>query len=244
LRGSRSAFFYYQRHQFPLGVFVTFWPDRLTHPRWRSRCRLEGQWDLVNAGGKTRPVIFVSLHFGPFVALPYLLRSQGIAVAIVTSEPGGWRSDMRNYKRSLSPPLQKPFSFSLNQIRQARGFLQPGNHLLLMLDSARGRQIRLPFSHGIFRMATGPIRLAASSGALLVPILATEPRPWEFVIRCGSPVPEHLLAADGDPKLIADFLLKEFFVTVSRHPEQCSSILLNALEPFPGQNDEDRIEPQ
>jgi len=98
-----------------------------------------------------------------------------------------------------------------------------------MVDVNRGKQVYVPFENSLFRMATGAIRLAAISGAELVPCLIRETASWEFVIHFGNPVPQNYLSGSPDLKGAAAHLLKEFLQVIRTYPEHCNHRLLSAI---------------
>ena len=112
-----------------------------------------------------------------------------------------------------------------------RKILGPGRRLLVMLDPDRGITFRIPFEDRVFRMATGAIRLAAMTGADLIPCLITEDTSWQFTIHFGTPVPRQYLGNSPDMHVIGSHLLKEFSKVISRYPEQCKMRLLRAMLP-------------
>ena len=100
------------------------------------------------------------------------------------------------------------------------------------MDVDRGKQIQVPFENHLFRMATGPIRLAAMTDAELIPCLIVETRPWHFVIHFGTPVPERYLGSSTNLKPAAAHLLKEFLPIVSRYPSQSGYRLASCITPM------------
>ncbi len=74
------------------------WPDRLSTPRWRSRCRLEGGADLIGSREGDRGAVLASLHFGPFEILPYWLRAYGIVASSVRTSPPDALKSLTNYQ--------------------------------------------------------------------------------------------------------------------------------------------------
>jgi hypothetical protein len=140
-----------------LGLFhaqlVYLWPDRLCTTRWLSRCRLEGESNLVRSVEGRRSVILASLHFGPFEVLPYWLRAHGIVTTSVrTPDVGSWKNLIR-YQHSLSPPVDVPIflltsaAVPMPLVAYFRRFTESGRHLLLMVDVERERPEHVPFEH-------------------------------------------------------------------------------------------------
>ena len=75
----------------------------------------------------------------------------------------------------------------VNEMSRVRQFLGAGQRLLIMVDVDRGKQIHVPFENHSFRMATGAIRLAALTGAELIPCVIVETGSWKFAIYFGTP---------------------------------------------------------
>jgi len=215
------------------------WPDRLTEPRWQKRCRFEGDPDLLRPTEDNRPIVLASLHFGPFEILPYWLRAYGIPATSVRTAPPAALRNLTNYQYSLSPPPDVPLWIfaedltPLPRFSHIRKILGPGRRLLVLVDPNRGVMADVPFDDGIFRMATGAVRLAQMADARLIPCLITEDSDWRFTIHIGAPVPEEWLGRAPDMQKIGTHLIGEFSKVVSRFPEQCKMRCLEAMSPRP-----------
>lgn len=216
------------------------WPDRLSSPRWLSRCRLEGKKNLVAQNDGDRPVVLASLHFGPFEVLPYWLRAHGIAATSVRTRPPKALQSLTSYQYRLSPPTSIPvFVFvedliPMPRFAHLRKILGPGRKLVVMLDPARGLQVDVPFEDRLFRMATGAIRLATMANARLIPCLITEDATWRFTIHFGTPAPQNCLGKSPDMQAVGSHLLQEFSKVVTKYPEQCQMRCLRAMWPRSG----------
>ena len=214
-----------------LGLFhprlVYLWPDRLCNPRWLSRCRLEGRYDLLKPRDGDRGVVLASVHIGPSEIMPYWLRAHGIVTTTVRSRPSLQR--LARHQWALSPPSDVPLFLPVNEMPRVRQLLGPGRRLLVMVDVNRGKQVYVPFENHLFRMATGAIRLAALAGAELVPCLIRETDSWKFVIHFGNPVPRRYLASSPDLKGAAAHLLEEFLKVIPSYPEHCNHRLLSGI---------------
>jgi hypothetical protein len=211
---------------FYLARFLAYFPDRLAAPRWRDRCRFEGWCDWMNDG--ETPVVFASLHFGPYLMLPYWLRACGVPVSTLVREPVQARSSLKRRRYELTPLPQLPVVFSFEELRKAHSHLAAGNSLVVMMDGTRGRRARVPFVSRFFIAATGAQRLAVSASARLVPCLIAETAPWQFTIFFGAPVPEELMN-DGRA---AAHCVGEFLKVIACHPEQCGREVLRCLQPL------------
>ena len=215
------------------------WPDRLRATRWLSRCRLEGGSDYIGPCEGKRAVVGVSLHFGPVATLPYWLRAHGVVLTSVRSPAIEYLQGLTNYQFSLSPPSDVPVFLSTSEIGSSprhssiRRILGPTKRLGMLVDVDRGKQFYFRFEDRLFRMATGPIRLAQMLDAELVPVLIVETSTWKYTIHFGSPVPQRYLVSPPDMEAIGTHLLQEFSKVITRHPEQCNMRLLRAMCPLP-----------
>ena len=221
------------------------WPDRLGTKRWLRRCRLEGGTDFIGPSEGKRAVVGVSLHFGPVATLPYWLRAHGIAQTSVRTPAIDSLRGLAVYQFSLSPPAHVPVFLSTSEIgskprlSRIRKVLGPSARLGMLVDVDRGKQFYVRFEDRLFRMATGPIRLAQMLDAELVPVLIVETATWKYTIHFGTPVPEHYLGNPADMEAIGTHLLQEFSKVITRYPEQCNMRLLRAMFPLPGNGVDD-----
>jgi lauroyl/myristoyl acyltransferase len=214
------------------------WPDRLRAARWLSRCRLEGGSHLIGPWDGRRALVGVSLHFGPVSTLPYWLRAHGIALTSVRTPAIDPLKGVAKYQFSLSPPADVPVFISTSEIglrplSSIRKILGPSQRLGMLLDVDRGKQFYVRFENRLFRMATGPIRLAQMLDAELIPVLIVETSTWKYTIHFGTPVPQHYLGNPLDMQAIGTHLLQEFSKVITRYPEQCNMRLLRAMFPLP-----------
>ena len=219
--------------------FLYIWPDRLRTARWLNRCRLEGGSHLIGPWEGKRAVVGVSLHFGPVATLPYWLRAHGIVHTSVRADAIDSLKGLTNYQFSLSPPADVPVFLSTSELgsrprlSSIRKILGPSQRLGMLLDVDRGKQFYVRFENRLFRMATGPIRLAQMLDAELIPVLIVETSTWKYTIHFGTPVPQDYLGNPPDMQAIGTHLLQEFSKVITRYPEQCNMRLLRAMFPLP-----------
>ncbi len=215
------------------------WPDRLTSPRWLSRCRFEGDRQLLELQEDDRGIVLASVHYGPFEILPYWLRAYGIPATTVRANPPAALGSLTDYQYSLSPPAEVPvfvFASDLSpfpRFSHIRKILGPGRRLVVMVDPDRGVMADVPFEDRLFHMATGAIRLAQMTGARLIPCMITEDSTWRFTIHIGEPVPSEWIGRSPDMQVIGTHLLNEFSKVVRRYPAQCKMRCLRAMWPLP-----------
>lgn len=227
----RASYFLQQTIGLAHARLVYTWPDRLTKPSWKSRCQWRGDCDLAALRESERPVIFVTLHFGPFETLPYWLRAFGLPVTALVGRPAP-RQRLKNIQYSLSPPANIPLVVPVTDQRRLRRTMEHARHLLVYMDVNRGKQITAPFGEHILRLATGAIRLAMMRDALLVPCLIVSSGPWRYTIYCQpSPGCSESPEGAGEVSKIAAQLAGLFLPIVSRFPAQCSPRLLASILP-------------
>ena len=211
---------------------VYLWPDRLPDRGWLSRCRLVGDWEAARCAD--RPIIFASLHFGPFETLPYWLRAHGLPVTVLVGRSAE-RQGLKRRQYALSAPADVPVVQPVTEAGGMRQVVARARHLLVMIDVDRGKQIQAPFDHHLFRMATGAIRLAIMRDADLIPCLIVATNSWQYAIHFGAPVAwRDYLRGGPDLKEVAARLLAEFLPIMARHPSQCGPRLLSCITPAAG----------
>lgn len=226
-RPRRIVYIFSQTIGFAHARLIYLWPDRLTRPRWLDRCRLEADYDLQNLLTGDRPIVFVSLHFGPFRTLPYWLRAHGIPSTTLVGSPV---SPQSAWIDRHSAPADVPVLMWINEMRAIRRSLDGARRLLILMDVGRGKLVPVPFENHFFWMATGAIRLAASAGALLVPCLIVEKKGiWNFVVHFGSPVPDEHLQGTPNLEAAASHIFHEMLPVVEKFPAQCRHRMLNCV---------------
>ncbi|MEO7167849.1 MAG: hypothetical protein ABI016_12550 [Chthoniobacterales bacterium] len=229
-RPNRLRFFVRQTIGFAHSRLVYLWPDRMSKRRWIKRCRLKGDFDLSELQEGEQPIIFASIHFGPFRTLPYWLRAHGIVTSAVVGRP---ISPQGLVLDRLSVPVEIPPLEVVTNIGNLRRSIGPGRRLLIFTDVARGRRVEVPLGEQTFSMATGAIRLAVATGAKLIPCLIVENGVWNFAIHFGPAVPADLLRKGGDAAPAASHLLREWLYVVRHFPVQSRYRFLSSISPAP-----------
>ena len=228
-RPNRLIYLFRQTIGFAHARLIYLWPDRLTQPRWLDRCRLEASYDLPKLLKEDRPIIFVSLHFGPFRSLPYWLRAHGIPSTTLVGSP---ISPQSAWIDRHSAPADIPVLMWINEMREIRRSLSGDRRLLILMDVGRGKLVPVPVENQTFWMATGAIRMAASAGALVVPCLIVEKKGmWNFVIHFGSPVPDEYLQGTPNMQAAANHIFHEMLPVLRKYPAQCRHRMLNCITP-------------
>jgi lauroyl/myristoyl acyltransferase len=204
-------------------------PDRLVLPRWRERCRIEGEANLLAARAGGRPVILATLHYGGMLLLRYWLRVLGHPAAMLVREQLAQRSPLKQRKDALSATDAGPVVVSGQSPRDALRYLREGGLLTVMLDHTEGRQIDAPLPGGRWRISTTALRLAAAAKAVVLPALVVETAPWRFVIHVGRPVPGEWLADARQFPAAAGHLWNEFLPVLRAAPHDALPELFNSL---------------
>lgn len=180
---------------------------------------------LEQLRANNRRIVFVSLHFGPFDTLVYWLRAHGFPVTALVGRPAP-RQALKQRQYALSPPSHLPVVLPVTEPGRLREAINRVQHLLVMMDVERGRQIEIRLDQLVYRLATGPMRIATMADAALVPCLTTVTPGWNFTIHLGRPVP---VESDACLEAIARHLLDEFLPIVRQNPAQCGQRLLSCI---------------
>ncbi|MGI8432082.1 MAG: hypothetical protein ACR2MW_07330 [Chthoniobacterales bacterium] len=208
--------------------FVYLFPDRLAEPRWQGRCKMTGPVPLRALRQTKGRIVFASLHFGAFDTLPYLLRAHGLPVTTLVGRAAS-RHRLKARQYALSPPSDTPVVLPVGERAHLRQALAGARHLLVMMDVKRGRQIEVEWERLVYRLASGPMRIAAATDAELIPCLTTVGSGWNFTIHFGRPVPRQFLGRSPDLESAALHLLQEFLAIVRQAPAQSGYRFLTSI---------------
>ncbi|MEY4299655.1 MAG: Bacterial lipid biosynthesis acyltransferase [Verrucomicrobiota bacterium] len=200
----------------------TMFPDRLDGEKWQQRFRCEGLEHLVDAIENRRPVVLATLHISFLSLIRYLLRCRGIHSALMVGSSRAHQVGMLKDRYLASKPGDRamPPLLKFNDLRATRDFLEGGNILLMAVDVGMGKQLLTSTEAGNFRMASGAIRLARSTGAELMSCLLYEEKPWRFVVKIGQPIELAESRSDSNDQRAADSLVRSFLPTVVHHAAQ------------------------
>jgi long-chain acyl-CoA synthetase len=214
---------------------LTFFPERLAAPVWRERCEFSGLDLLRDCQRQGQPAILAVCHFGPVFLLRRWLQAAGIRAATLVAGRADERSGLNRLKDQVTLFPEMPRVFYPQQLRELTKFLAAGNVLIIAVDSPAGNQVEIPvdpvYGHFNFRMATGPLRLAARHGARLFPCLIRDEGRWRFRIELGRPVPPAFLSAAPDLKSAGKHVLDELLPRFRACPEQCAKMLVESFRP-------------
>jgi lauroyl/myristoyl acyltransferase len=233
-RGRLSWFVLWrERTQVILARLLCLWPDRLHQGRWADHCHCVGLERLEQAHAQDRPVALALLHFGPTILIGHWLRARGLPAAGVRSERSVRRPLHWRYIDSLSGRggPDGPAVFHVSRLRRAHEHLRAGRILAMTMEGRYTRHIRLEGDGFTFDMATGLVRLAAATGALVIPCLVEAGPYLSFTIHLGEPVPDELVVDADRHRAACEHLLREFVAVVRRHPGQSQAFFINHFQP-------------
>ncbi len=217
-----------------LARLMYLWPDRLARGRWKGRCRCVNLERVERNHALGRPIILATLHFGPAVLLGHWLRARGLPAAGLrdtrsTTRPLHWRYIDR--LSAVTGRSDGPSVFDRTELRSVHDHLRAGKILLMTAEGRHYRHLRLYREGLAFDMATGLFRLAAATGAIVIPCLITAGPRMTLTIHLGEPVPDELVIRAHLHRAGCDHLLGEFLPVIGRHPGQSHALLIDHLLP-------------
>jgi Bacterial lipid A biosynthesis acyltransferase len=228
------AYLWREQTRMSLAQLMYLWPDRLSGGRWKDRCRCVGLERVERNHARGRPIILATLHFGPSVLLVHWLRARGMPAAGLRDGRGAARPVYWRYIDGLSAVPGRsdgPSVFDRTALRSAHDHLLAGRILVMTAEGRYHRHIRVHREGLTFDMATGPFRLAAATGAIVIPcLIAAGPR-MRFTIHLGEPVPADLVIDADLHRKGGDHLLGELLPVVGRHLGQSHALLIDHLRP-------------
>lgn len=215
-----------QRNRFEecLNEHLRFFPDRLGAGKWRGCCEVLGLERLQFFQRNRQAVALAFCHFGGYLLLRQWLRAFGVPAMTLIDGKAEERSALKTFADRLSPFPEVPTVLFRNQLRDAMRFLSAGHPLLIALDGNRGNQLEVPIDdEWVFRMATGPLRLAARQNAELLPCSIVSEGVWKFRIEIGEPVPQKFFVSESEWIEAGKHLLAHLLPRIQSHPAQCAS---------------------
>jgi len=214
---------------FELTLLTFHWRDRLGAPRWRSRCRIEG---LEHLHGQ--PVVLVTVHVGPILLLPALLRMRGYPVcalgapeSIATRPPIRARIDAR--EDAASGLGHVPRFISTDSLWEVNRHLKTGGILIVAADGATGKRTTVDADGLRLSLGRGTLRTAQIAGADVVPCVIRAGPGLSSIVHIGAPLPEELVTDRARHEEAYSTLLSSLLREVRKAPGQCRSLFWRAL---------------
>lgn len=214
----------------------------------RIRVEVTGEGAALAEQRRGRGMIAVSVHSGPYQALPSYLARQGHTVtsfmdaaaeALITAVHEEFAPDLRPRLQAIGLPAE-------DATRRALSAVRSGGILLMMPeftlgDPRTGRSHTVPFLGRRAYAPTGPARLARALRVPLVPVRLLHRAPGDYEIRFDAPC-----YLPGDPdreEAVTDRVFAWLEEQVGEDPaawwcweifEDLIAAPENALEPSPG----------
>jgi len=236
-RPSWVAYLWRERTRVNLARMLCFWPDRLRRGRWTDHCHCVGLERLEHEHARGRPVALALPHIGPLVLVCHWLRARDLPAAVLRKRASARRPLYWKYIDRLSGAggrSNRPAGFDLTELRRAFEHLRAGRILAMAVEGRHAQHLRLSGEGFTFDMATGILRLAAATGAVVMPCLITAGPRMSFTVHLGEPVPDELVVDADRHRAACDHLLREFLAVVGRHPGQFHVQLIEHLHPATG----------
>ncbi len=221
-----------RRTSLAMTKFVRYWPDRLPEARWQARCLLPGVERLDTVHAASRSAILATFHYGNLDELHHWLRARGLMAAILTAADLSRVSEYRaalNRARDVACGLSGiPRLFHVGQLWDARDFLsQPGRVLIVAVDAWSRNNLVIRGDDCDYLIAPGALRLAAITGAAVIPCLIRSPRGLTSTIEFGVPVPDSDLADPSRHAAACEHIVRELLPMIRALPEQCDGVFLH-----------------
>lgn len=219
------------------GICVAFLQDRVGDRRWARRLSVRGI-DPASLREPDQPVIFAFLHVGVAMTGTPWLRSFGIPVTsyiaanlpfmsedfLRISARGDARYNVRATPLSIAGKGRRPWLVLSRALKN-------GAVLAMALDSSIDNpQLKVPAAGGLITLQDGPIRLAMSRKALLIPTSFIEEGPLRYAIVFGQPVAAPVMES-GDIQAAASHIINELMPIVENNPGCMTWTTMEALCP-------------
>jgi hypothetical protein len=218
-----------RRAQLKLSDLAYVWGDRLAAPRW-GHCPARDRLTLLET--RTHPVVLLSLHSGPAYMLVNWLRARGIPAAMVggrgakatVAADRAYFTARRDRAAGLEGVSQL---FETGDIWAIRDHLAANRVLIIDVDSGGDRRRAVPVVDGCgLVMSTGPLTLAAMTGAIVMTALVTSAPLFRLRVHLGEPVTDLRV-----PVAACEHALREYLAVMRSAPEEVSYVTLSRLRP-------------
>ncbi len=171
-------------------------------------------WDRIEAARRDgKPIIFVSGHFGNYMAVVLALRARGYHIGSVY-RPFSNRHYDAHYRAALER-IGPTFARGSNDMAQMVRFLKSGHHVAMAADQHFSSGADLTFFGHPAKSATAAARMALKYDALLVPVYGVRREDGvHFDVVIEPPV------AKGTPEEMTQALNDSLEAIIRKHPDQ------------------------
>jgi hypothetical protein len=193
---------------------------------------------LKQALASGRPIIIVTLHFGPTSNILIWFRSSGYPAAMVAlrglTRLSAYRQHLKSLRDGLAGLEGVASLIEVGQVWEMREHLEKHRFLLVALEGSHGKYHRNASIENVeLSLQTGALHMAAGANAIVLPCLVNSGRFFSSTIHFGSPVPCEMVSSKTLHQAACDHLMNEFMAVVSRCPEECSTEFLAFLHVLP-----------
>lgn len=224
------------RARVAMARLVGFWPEWFSTSRRGGIFRLEGPEDSLRLlGDRSRPLVLVSLHFGPTKLLYQGLRSLGLPVAALTWEeesrmPPHIREILRICDRQAGLEAV-PHFFAPGHSYEVVEFLRENRALLVLMSGGGGRHLEVSDGGMTLSLSAGALKLASLVEAGVVPCLIRMGPGGRMILTLGPPLPGADVCNPRRHRAACEQLLRFARPILRASPGQIDSWLLKCLRP-------------
>lgn len=199
--------------------------DRLAQPRWSRRFRVDDPAGALAAQLRRGPVVVPSLHFGPSRLLSWVLASKGYPAGVAVHN-----ADTISKRFKTVPGYTRPRNIAAGDPRALLSFLRTGGVLVIAVDFPRGRRVAVHEDGVHARVCTGAVRLAADTGAAILPGVIRAEGMRRYVVDILPPVPTPPRAERGGETPACAGVMRALLPVVRAAPEQCCRLRSDCFE--------------
>ncbi len=226
---------WWQRIRLNQTRLLYLWQDKFRTPRWARRIHCDGAERLDRLVASGRPVILEALHCGPLPILFHWLRSRGLRAAALVArdpyQPGSYHRHLVRLSERVNGLEGVPRVFEPRQIYEMHEFLKSGGVLLVAMDGGGSTPRVVPHDDFTVKMFPGTFKLAAMSGAAVVPCVICSGPLFSFTVHLGEPVPDELVADKRHYDAACRHILEQLIPRIRTMPEQLSYELMCRIKP-------------
>jgi hypothetical protein len=158
---------------------------------------------------------------------------RGLGVGSVIIDRALWSSP--DFARARTDPRWQEYmrnsgAFLAGDTRQMVRFLAAKRVLSLPADHPLGRTAEGTWPGGRLTIATGGLRIARMTGAVVFPVVVTDSGRWRFHVHVGRPLSEEVMSSGNDEAAVTE-IARQLMPIVERRPFEANPTIINAVSP-------------